>query len=133
AAQFMGGAAGVAIASALLGNIAAHPAVDYAVTMPGSAGVVMAFLAEMVVSFIQMSVVLSVSNSASLARYTGLFAGALVATYIILEAPLSGMSMNPARTVASALPAHVWTALWIYFIAPPLGMLLAAQVYFWPK
>ena len=50
-------------------------------------------------------------------------AGALVALYIIFEAPLSGMSMNPARTVASALPAHVWTDAWIYFLAPPLGML----------
>src|SRR5438034_3713445 len=37
-AQFVGGAAGVGIASALLGNIAAHPAVEYAVTMPGAGG-----------------------------------------------------------------------------------------------
>jgi len=42
------------------------------------------------------------------------FAGILVATYITLEAPFSGMSMNPARTLASALPAQVWTAVWIY-------------------
>jgi aquaporin Z len=39
------------------------------------------------------------------------------------------MSMNPARTLASATPAGVWTALWIYFTAPPIGMLLAAEVY----
>ncbi len=37
--------------------------------------------------------------------------------------------MNPARTTASALPAQVWTALWLYFTAPPLAMLLAAEVY----
>jgi aquaporin Z len=64
-----------------------------------------------------------------LARSTGLFAGALVATYITLEAPLSGMSMNPARTVASAVPAHVWTDVWIYFTAPVIGMLAAAEVF----
>jgi aquaporin Z len=58
-----------------------------------------------------------------------LFAGALVATYIAFEAPISGMSMNPARTLASALGAHNWTALWVYFTAPPLGMLAAAEVY----
>jgi aquaporin Z len=52
-----------------------------------------------------------------------------VATYIALEAPISGMSMNPARTVGSAFSAHVWTAWWIYFTAPPLGMLLAAELY----
>jgi len=50
----------------------------------------------------------------------------LVATYIILESPLSGMSMNPARSFGSAVAARLWTGLWIYFTAPPLGMLLAA-------
>jgi aquaporin Z len=93
----------------------------------GGSGV--AFLAEAVITFILMSVILNVTNTPKLARYTGLFAGALVATYITLEAPLSGMSMNPARTLGSAVPAQLWTVLWIYFIAPPLGMLLAAEVY----
>ena len=49
--------------------------------------------------------------------------------YLTVEAPLSGMSMNPARTFASAVSARLWTALWVYFTAPPLGMLLAAEVY----
>ena len=62
-------------------------------------------------------------------RFTGVIAGALVATFITLEAPLSGMSMNPARTFGSALPGRVWDALWIYFTAPPLGMLLASELY----
>jgi len=53
----------------------------------------------------------------------------LVAVYITFEAPISGMSMNPARTFGSAYWAHAWTALWIYFTAPPLGMLLAAELY----
>ncbi len=39
------------------------------------------------------------------------------------------MSMNPARTVGSALIPGLWTALWVYFLAPPLGMLSAASVY----
>ena len=37
--------------------------------------------------------------------------------------------MNPARSLASALPANVWTAFWIYLVAPPLGMLLAAELH----
>ena len=53
------------------------------------------------------------------------------ATYISLEAPLSGMSMNPARTLASALSSGVWSAWWIYFIAPPFGMFGAAALYTW--
>jgi aquaporin Z len=77
------------------------------------AGVGVAFLAEAVISFLQMSVILHFSNTPRLARFTGLFAGAMIATSISLEAPYSGMSMNPARTLASALPAQIWTALWV--------------------
>ena len=50
-------------------------------------------------------------------RYTGFCAGALVAIYIGFEAPLSGMSMNPARSFASA-PCRPLDGLWIYFVAP---------------
>ncbi len=128
-AQFISGVLGVVLSALLLGERVAHPSVQYAVTVPGMSGVGVAFVAEVVISFIQMSMVLRISNTRRLARFTGVCAGLMVATYISLEAPFSGMSMNPARTFASALPAQVWTALWIYFLAPPLGMLLAAEVY----
>jgi aquaporin Z len=129
AAHFIGGLLGVFLSWLVLGELVAHPAVRYAVTVPGRSGVGMAFLAEVLISFLQMSLVLRFSNTPSLARFTGLCAGAMIATYISLEAPYSGMSMNPARTFASALPAQIWTALWIYFLAPPLGMLVAAELY----
>ena len=128
-AQFVGGVTGVFLAALVLGELVADPSVQYAVTVPGMSGAGIAFLAELVISFVLMSMVLRVSNTPRLARFTGLFAGAMVATYISLEAPYSGMSMNPARTFASAVPAQIWTALWIYFTAPPLGMLLAAELY----
>ena len=107
----------------------AHKSVNYAATLPGPSGPGVAFLAEFLIAFILMSVVLTVSNTKRLSRWTGVFAGALVAIYITLESPISGMSMNPARTLASASAAHFWTSLWIYFTAPPLGMLLAAETY----
>ena len=128
-AQFIGGLLGVVLSALILGELVAHPAVQYAATVPGMSGVGIAFLAEVVISFLQMSLVLRLSNTPRLARFTGLLAGAMVATYISLEAPYSGMSMNPARTFASALPAQIWTALWIYFTAPPLGVLVAAELY----
>jgi len=128
-AQGVGGVTGVLLAASVLAHALTEPPVYYVVTRPGMAGVGVAFVAEMSMAFILMSMILRVTNTPRLARYTGLFAGALIATYISLEAPLSGMSMNPARTFASALPAQVWTALWLYFTAPPLGMLLAAEVY----
>jgi len=128
-AQFAGGIAGVAISSLGLKRMLGDPPVRYVTTVPGELGVGTAFLAEAMISFLLMTVVLNVSNKTSIARYTGLFAGGLVATYISLEAPISGMSMNPARTFGSAFAAHNWNALWIYFTAPPLGMLLAAESY----
>jgi len=128
-AQFLGGLAGVLLTAALLGRWVADPAVDYAVTVPGPAGQGVAFVAEFLISFGLMSVILIASNIRRAARFTGLFAGALVAIYIVVERPYSGMSLNPARTFASAVPAMTWTGLWLYFAAPLLGMVLAGQVY----
>jgi aquaporin Z len=132
-AQFLGGIAGVLVATVFLREAIAHPAINYVTTRPGETGLLVGFVAELGISFILMAVVLRVSNTAPLARYTPLFTGALVATYITMEAPLSGMSMNPARTFGSALAAQLWTSLWIYFTAPPLGMLAAAEVYRWQQ
>lgn len=128
-AQALGGIAGVALAATALGELLGHPEVRYVVTAPGEAGATAAFAAEVMMTFVLMSAVLRVSNHAGLARHTPLVVGALVAAYITVEAPISGMSMNPARSLASALPAGAWDALWVYFLAPPIGMLLAAEVY----
>jgi len=128
-AQFAGGVAGVAIASLILGMLVAHPTVNYAVTRPGPLGVKVAFVAEVLISFVLLLTVLTVSNNKKLARFTGLFGGMLIASYITFEAPLSGMSMNPARTFGSASLARSFDALWLYFLAPPIGMLAAAEVY----
>jgi aquaporin Z len=129
AAQFVGSVLGVLAGVILVRQMLAHSAVHYVVTKPGQAGVVVALGAEIVISFILMTVVLTVSNRRNIARYTGLYAGLLVATFITFEAPLSGMSMNPARTLGSAFWAHDWTALWIYFVAPLIGMLSAAELH----
>ena len=88
-----------------------------------------AFLAEVAITFVLMLTVLFVSNARRLARYTGLFVGGLVFLYITFEAPLSGMSMNPARSFASAFLSDNWTGWWVYFTAPLLGMSLAAALY----
>jgi aquaporin Z len=129
AGQFLGAICGVAVARYVLRGAPGNDAVRYAVTAPGVYGTTVAFAAELTISFILMITVLFVSNHDTLARYTPYCAGALVAIYLTFEAPLSGMSMNPARTFGSALHAGYWHALWIYFIAPPLGMLAAAEVF----
>jgi aquaporin Z len=128
-AQFIGGALGALVAALMLSPWAAHPAVNYIVTAPGKWGRLAAFGAEVVITFFLIIVILYVSNNQRLHKLTGLCAGALVALYITVEAPLSGMSMNPARSFASAIAAFHWTDLWIYFTAPLIGMLAAAEVY----
>jgi aquaporin Z len=127
-AQFLGGLAGVLVSALGLGRLLSHPAVGYVTTVPGRWGVGPAFAAEVAIAFLMMTTVLVVSNS-RWGRWTALCAGVLVLAYITFETPISGMSLNPARTLGSALPAHHYPALWVYFTAPFLGMLLAAEVY----
>jgi aquaporin Z len=128
-AQFAGGVLGVMVAAGVAGTALADRAVSYAVTVPGSAGVATAFLAELVISFGLFLMVLATSSSTRLAPSTGVLVGLLLVVYIAFEAPYSGMSMNPARTVGSAVFARTWAAAWLYFLAPTLGMLLACEVY----
>jgi aquaporin Z len=127
--QFAGGLGGVLLTAWTLGTSFTQPPVNYVVTVPGPAGTLAAFAGELGISIIIMAMILYVSNKPAIARFTGLFAGLLIASFVEFEAPLSGFGMNPARTFASALPGGIWTGLWIYFTAAPLGMLLAAQGY----
>jgi len=130
-AQFVGSVLGVLLVAQILRRELSDPAVRYVVTTPGSRGAWVAFLAEFIIAAGMMSVVLYFSNHRRLSSYTGIFASVLVATYITLEAPLSGMSMNPARSFGSALPSGIWDHFWIYLAAPLLGMLAASQFYLW--
>jgi aquaporin Z len=127
--QFLGGLGGMLLVAAGAAPLLSHRSVNYVATVPGPGGPWVAFVAETVISFVLMLVVLILTNRASLARYTGVVAGVCVAAFITFESPLSGMSMNPARTLGSAFLPHLWQSLWIYFTAPPLGMLVAAEVY----
>lgn len=128
-AQFAGGSLGVLLVARLLGSAFTAAPVSYVATLPGPSGHAAAFAAEFAISFGLMLAVLATTNAPRLAPLTGLVAGALVAVYIAIEAPVSGMSMNPARSFASAAPGALWTGAWIYFTAPVLGMLAAAAVF----
>jgi aquaporin Z len=128
-AQFLGGLAGVLLVYAVAGAALAAPEVNFAATRPGPAGAPPALAAEFAISAGMMLTVLTFAGRERWAPYTGYAAAVLVAIYIAIEAPLSGMSMNPARSLASALPGALFHHLWIYFVGPPLGMLAAAGLY----
>ena len=125
-AQFAGAATGVSLMNVLVGWVG-HRSVHYVATVPGSAGLVATWLAEFIISFVLVVTVMMVNKAPRLAPLTGCFAGVLVAAYITIEAPLSGMSMNPARTFGSAFVGNIWTGWWIYFTAPVVGMLAATE------
>src|SRR5579862_3531660 len=101
-AQFSGATSGVALATFLLRGAPGDRTVRYAVTAPGEYGAAVAFAAELAISFILMTTVLLVTNHEALARYTPYFVGSLYVVNITFETPLSGMSMNPARTFGPA-------------------------------
>jgi aquaporin Z len=128
-AQFIGAAGGVCIARYLLPHSVGGHAIRYAVTAPGVRGSALAFLGELMISFVLMSTILVASNRETLTRYTPYLVGFLYTAFIVVEAPLSGMSMNPARSLAPALHSSYWHALWTYFAAPTVGMLVAAEVF----
>lgn len=127
--QCLGGLIGVYFVALLFNTAFTQPPVSYVVTVPGSLGWIGAFCGELLIAFIMMIGVLLTSNNKTLSQYTGVLAGCLVMLYVTLEAPFSGFGMNPARSLASAFPAQIWTAFWLYVIVPPIGMGLAAELY----
>ncbi|UBF29320.1 aquaporin [Kovacikia minuta CCNUW1] len=127
--QFLGGLFGVLLVAILFNLSFTDPPVKYIVTIPGTWGVLIALVGELAIAFFTMTIVLYTNNHRKLAPLTGVFVCFLVMSYVIFESPLSGFGMNPARTVASALPSGIWTAIWIYLFAPIIGMLLAAEMY----
>ena len=93
-------------------------------TMPADA-VLQSFILEAILTFILMFVILSVSTGP---KEKGIMAGIAVGAVIGLEAlfagPISGASMNPARSLAPAIVSLRLDNLWIYLTAPVIGALL---------
>lgn len=126
--QFIGATLGVLFVAKLLGNPFTTAPIQYVVTVPGG-GAIAAFGIEFLMSFTLMLMILITSNHQVWSQFTGVFSGILLTFYIPFASSISGMSINPARTVGSALPAQLWSDIWIYLIAPPSAMLLAAELY----
>ena len=130
--QVLGAAFAITAVSVVFGNMLAEPAVRYLVTVPGSEGPWEALAVEFVIGLALMVTVLYFSNHHRLDDYTGLFAAALVATYIFAESPFT-TATKAAVSTNIAVPSGLWTGLAVYFTAPPLGMLTAAELYLWWK
>ncbi len=129
-AQFAGAIAAALVLKFWLGEWFAHPLINFGITEPKPPhGSMSALVAEFIISFVLMVAVLIFISSKRLEKYAAVVAGVLIALYLIIELPFSGMSLNPARSFAAALAANKWEHLWIYFVAPPVAMLLAAEIF----
>jgi len=127
--QVLGGVVSVWLMAQILGDAFRSKPVSYVMTVPGSFGVAVAFVTEALIAFLMMTMVLITSNHPTLSKYTGAIAGFFVTCYVIITAPISGFSMNPARTLASDVPAMQYPSVWVYLTAPFIGMLGAAEVF----
>lgn len=128
-AQFAGALAATPVLVALLGDAFAHPRIRYGTTQPGPGGEAVAFAAEFVMSFTLMFTLLAALGTARFRRLAGGAIALLIVAYVAIETPLSGMSLNPARTFGAAVTSGQWLGIWLYFVAPLTAMWLAAVVF----
>ena len=94
-------------------------------TIPANS-VLQSFILELILSFVLMLVILFISQSPTVERYTAIAVGATVAIEAFLGGPISGASMNPARSIGPALISGHFEHLWIYIVSPCFGMILAS-------
>ncbi len=125
------------ILSQLVGATAAAAALTVALVRAGHAGATLpavsmpvAFGVEWLLSFVLMFVIMAVATDA---RVPGGFAaigvGLTVGFCAMAGGPLTGASMNPARSFGPAVAGGEWTAHWVYWVAPVTAMAVAARVY----
>ena len=123
-AQCIGATAAALLLRASLGDVA-----DIGATTPsGSDG--QSFLWEIVLTFFLMLVIMAVAtDTRAVGEAAAIAVGGTVALGALVGGPVSGASMNPARSLGPALAAGELGALWIYLLAPPLGAALGAVAY----
>jgi len=84
------------------------------------------FILEIILTYLLMIVILFVSQNKSVNQFTGLAVGAIVLLEAMFAGPITGASMNPARSISPAVVSGNVSELWIYIIAPIIGAILAS-------
>jgi len=89
------------------------------------------FVLEGILTYILMLVILAVGQNEKVNQFTGLVVGGVVLLEAMFAGPISGASMNPARSIGPAIVAQNLSHLWIYIAAPILGSMLASGTWFY--
>lgn len=124
AAQAAGAVAAAFLLRASLGDVA-----NVGATLPSGSDH-QAFLWEVVVTFFLMLVIMAVAtDTRAVGEAAALAVGGTVGLCALVGGPVSGASMNPARSLGPALASGELEALWIYLLAPLVGASLGALAY----
>ena len=124
AGQLLGAVAGAGVLRTLFGLDAGLGA-----TLP-SGSIAQAFGTETLLTAVLMFVIISVAtDTRAVGQLAAIAIGGTVALDALWGGPVTGASMNPARSFGPALVAGEWRAQWIYWLAPILGAILGAALY----
>jgi len=136
AAQVLGGIAGAGIlyliasgkAGFELGGFAAN---GYGEHSPGGYSLLSALVSEVVMTFIFLIVILGATHPKAPAGFGGLAIGLALTLIHLISIPVTNTSVNPARSTSQALFVGDWalSQLWLFWVAPTVGALLAGMVY----
>ena len=126
AAQLAGGIAGAFALRYVLGG--AESGLGVTVLAAGVTPV-QGLVIEVTLTFFLVNSVLNTAVSGKGGDLAGIAIAATLIACILIGAPLTGASLNPARTLGPALATGTFADLWLYFVGPILGGLLAALLY----
>ncbi len=124
AAQLVGALAAALVLRGSLGDLA-----HVGATLPSGSDA-QAFLWETVLTFFLMFVIMAVAtDTRAIGEAAAIAIGATVGMDAMFGGPITGASMNPARSLGPAIAASDFTSIWVYLTAPLLGATLAAVTY----
>lgn len=127
-AQLVGATLAALCLRLLLGDVA-----HLGTTLPeGGGGAWQSFALEILLTFFLMVVIMAMAtDTRAVGQAAALAIGATVALEALFAGPITGASMNPARSLAPALVSFTWTAQWVYVSAPFVGAIAGALLYRW--
>ncbi|GMY18544.1 probable aquaporin NIP-type [Fagus crenata] len=120
---------GSVLASETLCIMFTVPKKDFFGTIPAGSNF-QSFFIEIIISFLLMFVICGVAtDNRAIGELAGLAVGMTIILNVLVAGPISGASMNPARSLGPALVMHEYKGLWVYMVGPPIGTILGALSY----
>lgn len=124
--QLIGGTLGGFALRSVLGGTASGLG---ATTLAASVTPAQGFVVEMVLTFLLVNAIFNTAVSGKAGNAAPVAIGMTLVFCILMGGPLTGASLNPARTLGPAIASGNLADLWLYFVAPALGAVLAALLY----